>query len=66
MELWVRMATDEAVREIFFASGGVPRAINQLALQALIAAAATGCDTIDGAFLAATIDHHPLYARGDR
>lgn len=58
--------TDEAVREIFLASGGTPRAVNQLALHALISAAVQGRDALDGTFVGSAIASHPLYARGDR
>jgi len=58
--------SDEAVREIFLTSGGTPRAINQLALQSLISAAAGGRNALDGGFVSQVIGGHPLYARGDR
>lgn len=58
--------SDDAVREIFLASGGAPRAVNQLALQALISAAVQGRDTLDGPFVGRLVAAHPLYARGER
>lgn len=53
--------TEDAVRRLFQASHGRPRAMNQLALQTLIHAAVAGVDQIDGAFVAAQISAHPLY-----
>jgi type II secretory pathway predicted ATPase ExeA len=53
--------SEEAVRKLFHASHGRPRAINQLALHVLIAAAVEGRDSLDGAFVAAQIASHPLY-----
>ncbi len=53
--------TDDATRRMFQASAGRPRAINQLAIQALIQAAVESRDQIDGEFLAAQIAVHPLY-----
>ncbi|MBA2321460.1 MAG: AAA family ATPase [Deltaproteobacteria bacterium] len=55
--------TEDAVRRVFHASGGRPRAINQLAIQSLIQAAVEGRDQIDGDFAAAQISAHPLYER---
>lgn len=60
------LITDEAARSIFLASEGAPRLVNQLAVQALIQAAVTGCDQLDGRFLADLIKLHPLFGRGDR
>jgi type II secretory pathway predicted ATPase ExeA len=56
--------TDDAVRRLFQASGGRPRAINQLAIQALIHAAVQGRDFVDGDFAAEMIASHPLYDTG--
>lgn len=53
--------TDDAVKKLFHASRGCPRAINQLALHALIRAAVEGRDTLDGAYVATQIANHPLY-----
>lgn len=53
--------SDDACKRIFQASQGRPRAINQLATQALIQAAVVGQDTIDGRFMSALIGSHPLY-----
>jgi general secretion pathway protein A len=55
------LLTDDACRKIFHASQGKPRHVNQLALHALIAAAAQGRDAIDGRFMQQTIAAHPLY-----
>jgi type II secretory pathway predicted ATPase ExeA len=52
---------------LFEASMGTPRAINQLALQAMITAAVRGIDQIEGKQMQSVLLHHPLYAsRGDR
>jgi len=56
-----KLLSDEAVRRIFLASGGKPRNINQLVLQALIQAAVQGRDSIDADFVIAIIKDHPLY-----
>lgn len=55
------LLTDDACRKIFLASQGKPRLVNQLALHALIAAAAQGRDAIDGRFIQPAIAAHPLY-----
>lgn len=59
------IVSDDACRKLFNASQGRPRQLNQLALNALITAAATGNDTIDGRFMQQTITAHPLYRRTD-
>jgi len=56
--------SDDAARKIFHASQGKPRNVNQLALHALIAAAAQGRDVIDGRFMQQMIAAHPLYRSG--
>jgi type II secretory pathway predicted ATPase ExeA len=56
--------TNEAANRIFQASRGKPRAINQLALQALIQASVEGLDAIDARYMQALIDAHPLYTHG--
>lgn len=53
--------TDEAVKRLFHVTKGLPRSINQLALQAMIHAAVVGRDVIDGTFLSTVIAAHPLY-----
>jgi type II secretory pathway predicted ATPase ExeA len=59
--------SDDAVRALFGASMGMPRAINQLALQAMITAAVRGIDQIDGKEMQSVVHHHPLYeSRGGR
>ena len=60
------LITDEAARAIFMAAEGAPRRINQLAVQALIQAAVTGRDQLDGQFLVELIKSHPLFGRGER
>lgn len=56
-----KLFTDEAVKRIFQVSKGRPRAINQLATQALIQAAVEAREAIDGKFMANQIAAHPLY-----
>jgi type II secretory pathway predicted ATPase ExeA len=56
-----KLFTEDAIKRLFQASHGRPRAINQLAMQALIQAAVLGRDTVDGDFMAHLITAHPLY-----
>ncbi len=56
--------SDESVRILFQASGGRPRRVNQLALQALIAATVHGREQIDARFLNETLAEHPLFENG--
>lgn len=59
--------TDGAVTALFNASAGVPRVINQLALQALIAAAVQGVDQVDNNAMKRLLHSHPLYpSRGGK
>ncbi len=58
------LLTDEACTKIFHASQGKPRLVNQLALHALITAAAQGREAVDGRFMRQTIAAHPLYRSG--
>ena len=55
------LLSDAAVKELFQASKGTPRGVNQLALQALIAGAAAGEDKLDQRFMARMVKEHPLY-----
>lgn len=55
--------SDAAVQALFQASQGVPRAINQVALQALIHAAVHGVETVDGDRMKHVLHAHPLYRR---
>lgn len=57
-----KLLTDDACRKIFHTSQGRPRAVNQLAIHALISAAAIGREEIDGRFMQQAIAAHPLYA----
>ena len=57
-----KLFSDDAAKKLFVASKGRPRHINQLALHALIAAAAIGRDNIDGKFMQQEIAEHPLYS----
>lgn len=53
--------TDSAVTSLFSASLGIPRQINQLALQALVSAVVHGCDLVDGKLMKRVLQAHPLY-----
>jgi len=55
--------SDDAIRTIFQHSQGRPRAINQLAIGALIQAAVQGRDIIDNALMNDLISHNPLFNR---
>ncbi len=57
----IKLFSDEAIKKIFHASGGRPRHINQLALQALIEAAVLGREKITGTFMGTLINNHPFY-----
>jgi type II secretory pathway predicted ATPase ExeA len=65
-EVEATIITDDACKKIFHASQGRPRSVNQLALHALIAAAAQGRDAIDGRFMQQMIAAHPLYRATNR
>ena len=54
--------TDSAVTALFGVSQGVPRQLNQLALQALIEAVVQGHDAVDGRLMKRVLKAHPLYA----
>lgn len=56
--------SDAAVTALFHAARGVPRAINQIAIQALIHAAVHGVDAIDGDGMKRILHAHPLYRPG--
>lgn len=53
--------SDDAVRRVFQASQGRPRAVNQLCVGALILAAVHGRDRIDGDFVKNLIATNPLF-----
>ena len=55
--------TDGAVRNLFQASGGVPRLVNQIALQAMIQAVVLGRDQIDDKLMRRVLLAHPLYGK---
>jgi general secretion pathway protein A len=57
-----QLFTDGATTALFAASQGVPRPLNQLALQALITAVVQGTDTADASMMKRVIQAHPLYA----
>ena len=57
----VKLFSDEAIKKLFQASGGKPRYINQLSVQALIQAAVMGREKINGSFMAEQISNHPFY-----
>lgn len=52
---------DKAVTAIFHASGGLPRRINQLALQALVQSVVLGLDAVDEDLMKRVVHAHPLY-----
>ena len=54
--------TDGAVTALFSASQGVPRQLNQLALQAMIEAVVRGQDEVDANLMRRVLQAHPLYA----
>ena len=56
-----RLFTDGAVTALFSASQGIPRQLNQLALQAMVDAVVRGADTIDANAMKRTLKAHPLY-----
>jgi len=56
-----RMFTEGAVTALFSASQGIPRQLNQLALQAMVDAVVRGADTIDANAMKRTLKAHPLY-----
>lgn len=60
-----QLFADDAIRLLFQASRGRPRAINQLASQLLIEAVIAGREQIDARFARATIAAHPFYAATD-
>ena len=57
-----KLFTDGALTALFHASQGVPRQLNQLALQALIEAVVHGQDAVDGHLMKRVLRAHPLYA----
>lgn len=54
--------TDNAITALFNTSQGVPRQLNQLALQALVNAVIRGEDTVNAAQMKRMLRAHPLYA----
>ncbi len=58
--------SDTAVTTLFHAAKGVPRAINQVALQALIHAAVHGVETVDSERMKRVLHNHPLYRLGSK
>ncbi len=54
--------SDRALTALFNASQGVPRQLNQLALQAMIDAVVTGVDVVDGNLVERMLQAHPLCA----
>lgn len=53
--------SDDAIRRVFQASQGRPRAVNQLCVGAMILAAVHGRDRIDGDFVKNLIATNPLF-----
>lgn len=54
--------TDAAITTLFSRSQGIPRQLNQLALQALVSAVVQGRDVIDDNLMKRVVQAHPLYA----
>jgi type II secretory pathway predicted ATPase ExeA len=59
------LLTDGAVQEVFQASRGAPRLINQLVLHAMIGGVLHGVDRLDQPFLKRAVATHPLFSRGE-
>jgi len=59
------LLTDGAIQEVFQASRGAPRLINQLVLHAMIGGVLRGVDRLDQEFLKRAVATHPLFSRGD-
>jgi type II secretory pathway predicted ATPase ExeA len=57
-----KLFSDGAVTALFTASQGVPRQLNQLALQAMVDAVVQGRDEIDTHLMKRVLKAHPLYA----
>lgn len=57
-----RLFTEGALTALFSASQGVPRQVNQLALQALVDAVVRGQDAVDASLMKHMLKAHPLYA----
>ena len=56
-----KLFSEDALKRLFQASQGIPRNINQLAMQALIETAVYGREKVDGRFMTRVIAAHPLY-----
>lgn len=56
-----KLFSEDALKRLFQASQGIPRNVNQLAMQALIETAVYGHDKIDGRTMTRVIATHPLY-----
>lgn len=61
-EVVMSRGPDGAVSALFSASQGVPRQLNQLALQAMVDAVVHGLDTVDQNLMKRVLQAHPLYA----
>ena len=57
------LLSDQAITDLFHASTGVPRAVNQLALQAMIEAAVRGLERVDSRLMRQVLHAHPLYTK---
>jgi type II secretory pathway predicted ATPase ExeA len=58
-----KLFTDGAITQLFAASQGVPRQLNQIALQAMVDAVVRGADAVDGNLMKRVLKAHPLYSR---
>ena len=61
-----KLFTDDACRRVFYATHGTPRLINQLAQCALIGAAESGREEIDGRYMEQTISPSFVCAGGEQ
>ena len=59
------LLTEGAIQEVFQASRGAPRLINQIVLHAMIRGVLHGIDHLDQAFLKRSLATHPLFSRGE-
>lgn len=60
------LISDDAIAEVFLASRGAPRLVNQLLLHALLIGVVKGLSEIDKSFMRQAIAAHPLFQRGDK
>ncbi len=59
-----KLFTDGAITALFSASQGIPRQLNQVALQAMVDAVVRGSDVVDANLMKRVLKAHPLYGHG--